>query len=186
MATDVDICNSALIYLGVEQIGALNETTKQAVLCNLKYPKVKTRLLKQHPWNFTIKRDTLTDNGNSPDHEFGFEFDMPANCLRILQVYDYYDDYGYRIESNKILANTATLKVKYIEDVAESEFPEDFAELLALELAIDLSYFLVQSEPVRAGLRQLHAERLRDCRSIDAQEGTPEDPNADEFIKARW
>ena len=126
MATDIDICNSALVFLGVETITSLSDTTKQAVLCNLKYPKVKKRVLKAHPWNFTIIRETLSDNGNTPDHEFGFEFDMPTDCLRILQVYDYYDEFGYRIEANKILANADTLKVKFIKEVDESEFTEDF------------------------------------------------------------
>lgn len=186
MATDIDICNSALIFLGVEPISSLSDATKQAVLCNAKYQKVKKRVLKAHPWNFAIYRETLTDNGNTPDHEFGFEFDMPADCLRIIQVYDHFDEFGYRIEANKLLSNQQTLKVKYIKNVAESEFTEDFAELLALELAVDLSYFLVQSEPVRQGIRDMLKERLRDTRSFDAQEGTPEDINADEFLKARW
>lgn len=185
MATDVQICNLALGFLGVEEITALSDTTKQGVLCNRFYSFVKNRVLRQHPWNCAITRATLTDDGTTPDHEFTYAFALPTGFLRLWKMYEYDTNLDYKVEANKILAMTDEIKISYIKAVAESTFPDDLAMLIALELAIDLSYFLVQSETVRQGIIAMRAERLRDARSIDAQEGKPDDPNDDTFLNAR-
>ena len=184
MATIVQIYNIAFIHLGVETIAATSETNKQTTTANAKYEFVKNRLLRQHPWNFATTRATLTDDGTTPDHEFTYAFALPTGFLRLLSLYEY-GNQDFRVEANKILAYEDEIKIKFIKDVEESTFPDEFAELLGLELAIDICGQLVQSETVRAGLLSTRAERLRDARSVDAQEGKPEDPNDDVLLNAR-
>jgi hypothetical protein len=61
MATSVEaICNSALIKVGSKQITSISDANKRAELCTLMYPKVRDKVLKSHPWNFAIKRKSLS------------------------------------------------------------------------------------------------------------------------------
>lgn len=61
MATDaVAICNSALLKIGTEKITSLSDNTKRAIICNEQYAKIRDQVLRAHPWNFAIKRVTLS------------------------------------------------------------------------------------------------------------------------------
>ncbi len=183
MATSVQICNLALGLIGIDPITSLADTTKQGTLCNTFYEFTKNRVLVGHTWNCTITRATLTDDGTTPDHEFTYAFALPTGFLRLISIYEYSQD--YKVEANKIMAYEDEIKIKYIKDVEESTFPDYLSFLIAAELAIDLSYHLVQSEPVRQGVLSIRNERLRDARSFDAQEGKPDSPIADVLLSAR-
>lgn len=66
MATDLSICNSALIKLGANIITSLDQNSKEAILCKAQYPIVLARALQAHPWNFAIKRVTLQKMVTNP------------------------------------------------------------------------------------------------------------------------
>lgn len=183
MATQTEICNIAMVHLGVELISSLADTTKQGVLCALKYAFVRDRVLKQYAFNCTRVRATITDDGSTPDHEYSYAFAFPTSYLRLLKVYNY--DGKIKEENGKILADTDELEILYIKSIAEADYPADLAELIGLALAIDLCFFLVQSVPAQQNLQALFERRLRDARSINSQIGTPDDPNADVFLNAR-
>lgn len=181
----VDICNSALIKLGTEKISALSDNSRQAVLCNEQYDKLRRSLLREHPWNFAIIRDSLTANGNTPAWGFEQEFDLPADYLRIIDT-EYTDD-KYQVEGSKILADRDTLNIRYISDVTDTDLMTvDFKELLALRIALDLGYVLIQSNAVMQTLQQQYDRMLRDVRSFDGQENPSQDVTDDLFITSRY
>lgn len=190
MATSkVAICNSALAKLGVDFISDLTDETKAAILCNEQYDKKRQQLLRAHPWNFAIKRVSLAKTATTPEFEFDNEFQLPSDCLRVLKI----DDEGYIpnyptwvIEGDKLLSSLDTVKIKYIADIEDvGLFDENFTEALAFLIASDLSYALVQSASLSKAMLELHDRVLRDARSFDAQEGTPEDLGADRWTSSR-
>lgn len=189
MATQLSICNSALMRLGAEPITALIDNNKRAKLCNAHYTDIKQKLLYEHPWKFAIKRVSLTAEVTVPVFGFDNEFALPADYLRaIFEVNgDHVDQtpHEWQREGNLILANDDTIFLRYIADVAESLFSPSFAEALAFQIAYELSYSLVQSTTYREQLLGETRLALQAARSHSAQEGTPQRITDDEFINIR-
>lgn len=185
MASEVDICNSALTKIGAERITSLADNTRQAILCNAQYPLIRDSLLSVHSWNFAIKRADLVVTGNDPEYEFENEYTLPADCLRVIDTQ--FEDTFYQVEGDKLYANVSELKIRYIAKITDTtKFSPKFVELLALALAIDLSYSLLQSASLTQNLDALYQRRLRDARSIDAQENPSYGLTNDEFIRSRF
>jgi len=93
MASVVQICNSALNQLGASSITALTENSKNARLCNERYETIRDAVFRSHPWNCLIKRVQLAKDTDTPAWGFSFQYTLPADCLRVLQIRDYASDY---------------------------------------------------------------------------------------------
>lgn len=183
--TEVTICNSALIKLGAERINSLSETNKRARLCNEQYSKLRDEVLRSHPWNFAIKRVALASTGVKPLFDYDYEFTIPTDVLRIISLHD--KTIKWRIEAGrKLLSDSSEVNIEYIAQVtAAAEFDTYFAEALALRLASDLAYPLVQSLNLQNSMLQRYELHMKNARSLDAQEGTPSDLIDDTWVEIR-
>lgn len=185
MATEVEICNSALTKIGAERITALSDQTPQAILCNAQYALTRDSLLEAHPWNFAIKRASLTATANTPAFEFAYEYSLPNDCLRVFDTQ--YPNQFYQVEGDVLLSNESEVNIRYIAQITDStKFSSQFTELLALKLAIDISYPLMQSASLTQNLDNLYQRRIRDARSYDAQENPSYDFQDDTFLNERY
>lgn len=184
-ATNEDIANSALSKLGAEEITSLSDTTRRAKLVNRQFNAIRKKLLRSHPWNFAIKRSALTDAGTTPDFEYTNQFILPADYLR--GVREEYKDTDWKIEGDLLLANQDSFNLVYIADITDpTEFDPTFDELFALNLAYELAYPLVQSMSLKEMLqKEMNNFDLPDARSFDAQEGQPEEFEANVWINSR-
>lgn len=185
MASELSICNSALIKLGANPITSLDQNSKEAILCKAQYPIVLARTLQAHPWNFAIKRAYLPLLSAVPTFEWAHAFQLPPDYLRILTVYP--DSVPFVVEGDKVLCNETTLAVRYIFNATDpSKYPMQFAEVFAFELAKELCYALVQSVTQQSTLFSMAKDFTVTARTYDAQEGTPTDFFRDEWDEARW
>ena len=104
--------------------------------------------------------------------------------MRILDLHD--STIEWKQEGNKVLSDSATIKARYLKRVtAPAEYDSLFVEALALRLAADLAYSLVQSSTLSQNLLVEYEKHMALARSIDAQEGTAPDLTDDSFIEAR-
>ena len=71
MASEVGICNSALVKIGEPTITALDQGGKAASTCNELYEKLRDELLRRHQWNFAVARAKLARLSETP--AFGFD-----------------------------------------------------------------------------------------------------------------
>tara|TARA_R100000458_G_scaffold59881_1_gene72423 strand:- start:4949 stop:5518 length:570 start_codon:yes stop_codon:yes gene_type:complete len=183
--TETSISNSALVKLGAERINSLTETNRRAQLCNEQYEKVRDEVLRAHPWNFAIKRMELSQLTTTPAFEYDYEYLLPSDCLRVLELHD--NTIKWSIEADrKLLSDSATVKIKYISRVtATAEYDSLFIEALSFRLAADISYALVQSSSLSQKLLGEYENVLSAARSIDAQEGTAPDLIDDSFVESR-
>jgi len=181
--TITQICNSALIKLGAEPIVNITDQNKRAILCNNQYQIVKDKLLRSHPWNFAIVRVELDNDGLDPVYGFTYQFDLPTDLLRILDLED--KTIKFKIEGRKILSDEETLKIRYVASVSESLFDSVFNETLSLALAAEISFALNQSSELTSKLKEELADMLRPARSFNAQEGTPQELEADDWLNER-
>lgn len=185
-ASEVAICNSALIKLGVATITSLAENSRVAKLCQEQYPKIRDKLLHSHLWNFAVKRAQLVATANDPVYEFTFEYTLPADCLRVWNTqYGSSADF-YQVENGSLYSNYSDVFIKYISRVTDTtKFTPTFDECLALMLAIDLEFALVQSNSFKNTLQEELKTELRDTRSFDAQENPSYPFQEDTFLNAR-
>lgn len=187
MATSsVAICNSALIKLGVETISALSDNTRQAILCNEQYAKIRDKLLYSHPWNFAIKRATLVVTATEPEYEFAYQYTLPTDCLRVWETQYGSDQDFYQVEGGFLYSDYTDVSIKYIAKITDTtKYSPAFDECLALMIAIDLEYSLVQSNSFKNTLLGELQQELRDVRSFDAQENPSYPYQDDVFLNAR-
>lgn len=184
MATEIGICNSALLKLGADRITSLSENRRPAILCNEQYPKMRQEVLADHPWNFALKRVELATLDTTPAFEFDYALQLPADCLRVLKLD--HPTLDFRVEGRSLLVNETSVNIKYIYDVTDaSVFSPLFAEALAARLAADLAYPLVQSNTLHEQMMVYYEKLLRKAKAADAQEGKAEPLMYNTFLNAR-
>lgn len=183
--TAVSICNSALAKVGAETIISLTDNNERARLCNAQYEKNRDDLLRSHPWNFATRRVELAVLNTTPEYEFDYQFQLPSDCLRVLET-DLPKDMDWKIEGRYILCNTNELRIKYIaKETDAAKFDSNFVEALASKIAADISYSLVQSVTLRDQLIREAQDKLRYARSYDAQESRGDRTYADTWLNSR-
>ena len=188
MSSPLDICNSALIKLGARTITSLSQDIKEARLCNVRYPFVRDEVLENGNWNFATKRAELAQDVTAPVWGFEYSYQIPADCLGVIDVE--HPEIPWRVEGDKIVTNSSTLSIQYIrrEDNV-SLFTPMFIEALALRLAWDLAYPILQSGTQVDFWRSAYENFVKQARSKDAQTGTPYqfiDEHNDVFIASRF
>lgn len=206
MVTSVlDIYNLAITRLGHEQMSSPTENTKAGRLVRLHYPLVRDSVLRAHPWNFAVRRASLSVLDVTPAFEFTVAFALPSDpyCLKVLRTswdangFSTTTVYGvpwipgyesilaeYRIETidvsgtpvRAILCNETELSIEYIARIEDvSLFDPLFTDCLAARLAAELAIALTDNQSVTKTLMDLYSAKLSEARTMDAQEGSPRD-----------
>jgi hypothetical protein len=178
MASEVGICNSALVKIGASRIIALDEGSKNANLCGELYPKLRDDLLRSHSWNFATVRVKLAQLTTAPAFGFAHEYQLPSDWVRTVSVHD--NDAGdgaveYRIEGRKLRSSADEIYLRYVRIVTDvNEMPADFREVLALMLARDIAVPIAQSNALRENMAETFRDALARAKSADALEDYPE------------
>ncbi len=88
MASDVDICNTALGHLGARaQISSISppDGTVEAGYCARFYPIARRELLEAYPWPFATTRAQLAEVTN-PSTIWQYAYALPSDSLKPLRV----------------------------------------------------------------------------------------------------
>lgn len=174
MASSVEIVNSALTKLGAKRIMDLSDTQKEAREMNAIFELRRDYLLRTYNWSFAMKRASLSALVTTPEWGYTLEYQLPTDCLRVVQVNDYWDVPGYadylnspdeemyRIEGRTIRTNLgAPLKLRYLRKVTNSgEFDAAFNEVFACDLAFNCAEALTQSNSKKESAREDRREAV--------------------------
>lgn len=173
MASNVDICNSALNMIGGSNIISLTEDSRAARVCNQRYEFVRDAVFRAHPWNCLITRTTLAADSDTPAFEFDYQHTLPADCLRVLRPQD--PDTVFKVEGRKIISSTTPFPMIYTSRVIDpNQYDLLLIESIAARLAADISYALVNSASLSQLLMATYESKLSEARFVDATEGTPD------------
>jgi len=182
--SNVSICNKALYLLGEDEIALLTDAVKPARVCNVLFEPVRDALLRQFPWNFAVKRAALSQSTSSPAFGFDYEYQLPADCLRVLEVQD--SRISWKVEGRKLITNSDTISIRYIARITDpTQYDSQFVDLLSARLASELAIPLTDSNTRFQEMQALYQTRLKAARSSDAQEGTPDMLDATAWTDAR-
>lgn len=176
MASEVQICNRALQKLGSDPIVSLADASEQARECSRAYADVRDAELRDHNWNFAITRAQLPALSTDPAWGFDKQFQLPADCLRVIELNGLNDSGDWTVEGRMLLANAAApLDIRYIKRETDvGLFDPLFVEALASRLAAELAEALTQSNTKAERALVAYREALRKARRADAIEGTPD------------
>lgn len=178
MADETSICNLALAKLGVSPIMALTDDAKAAQFSSRFYAHTRDEVLQAHRWNFAIARATLVELVDDPPFEWSRAYQLPDDCLRVLQVngYGLYERQDYwTVEQGRVLSNAPIAELRYIARITDgSLYHPLFVEALACKLASKLAAPLTGSNKIAAALLEEYmAVTGPRARLADAFENSP-------------
>jgi hypothetical protein len=174
MATSAtEICNYALAVAQATLVEDITvDTSESARQCSALYPLVRDAVLRVHPWNCAIRRKRLTESLTPPEFEFEHAYELPADCLRALLLFD--SDYKFKIEGGQLITNDPDAKLLYIaQELDVSKYDPLLVEAIAIKLASRVAASLNNAKSYAASLDQQYRVLLNEARMINGQENSP-------------
>lgn len=184
MLSQTQIANGALIALGVPRIASISDSSKAAQLLNDRWDPVRLSLLRNFPWSFAKTRATLATLVTTPAFTYSNQFQLPADCLRLIEVVDVDD---YVVEDGMILCNESSLDVRYIKNVTDtSKFDPLFCEALSMALALSVCTALTNSNSQLEIMQSRFDRAIGKARSIGSVEDPASMVDADDLTAGRF
>jgi hypothetical protein len=192
MSSPAYVVNLAFDRIGERTIVSLDDPGPIVARAKAQYSHQRDLLLRAQPWRFAMARAELAALSDAPTFGWDRAFERPSNALRVmpLTTNGEYDGLPveHRFEGTQILTNaTAPLKIRYVQrDVPETKFDPLFTELLAINIALQLSYRLTNKRSLVAELRQEARELSAGFFILDAIEGSHKYAQGDEVLQAGY
>ena len=175
MASQVEISNGALAFLGDSPITSMDDNTNRAILCKTFYPFVRDYVLRSHPWRCAIVRYTCGLLTEMPIFGFNYKFQLPDNCLRVIGLEASSEDETivWGVEGKELLSNSSNGNIVYVKRVDD---PGEFDSMLTNTIMVRLAMFLASAITDKAvlidGLKRLYDITIQEAKSVNAQEGS--------------
>lgn len=180
MATDVSICSNALLLLGDDAISSLTpadptQATDAVTLCANIYPQLREWVLRKHSWNCAVKRVVLAPDVAAPAFDYAYQFSIPDDWLRTLQVGQLDDRPDYTHEGRKFLADNSIFYLVYVfNNKIEGTFDSLLVEVLTTYMKAALAYPITKSSAMRDSCLAELQSVLKVARSVDGLDNPPD------------
>ena len=197
-ASNVAIANLALTKLGDLRILNLTDNTKPAREVNAVFDMTRDYLQRRFSWRFCIKRANLAADTTVPLWDWAYQYPLPTDCMRILQVGQWYPSpdlsdlistggQEYVLEGKYILSNQAgPLKLRYLSRVTD---PVQFDAAFDMAFSAYLAYILAEPLTASAEQKQMayndYRNSIKDAVIANAIENPPESLADQTWILAR-
>lgn len=198
MPTQLGITNLALVLLGSDRIVTINDDVKAAREALAIFDQTRDALLGAFNWSFAKTRVQLAATGVAPVFGYANAFNLPADCLRVLNVNDTYagldlTDYvgvpnpEFTIEGRQILAvYSSPINLRYVKQVTDpTVFYTHFANALSAQLAFNLCETLTQSSTKKADALAARNRELSLAIRANAIELPPETQADSSWVMSR-
>ena len=174
MASRVSIANLALTVLGADRITSLEDNSENARRMTAIYDSCLEDVLRAHPWNFAIVRQQLALLASTPAFGYDYEFQIPGDCLRVVEVSDGTNLItDFKVEGRKILCDNNSISIKYIGNVTDpNQYTSQFIFTFSSRLAAELAYAITNNKSTADAIMQIYQTRLQNTKEIDSQESS--------------
>ncbi len=192
----VAICNLALDHLKQGTVTNIEApTTTTAVICARWYDTTRRAVLRKHTWSFAKTRRSLSRNSTAPSFGYADAYNLPNDFVRLRSIGD--DSIGdykqltqpYEIEGDQILINNNegdSLDITYIKDeILVTKFDPLFVDLLAVELALRMSYKFTLKNTVIVRLNEMATILRAEAKSVNGQDRPPRRVERSKYRRAR-
>jgi hypothetical protein len=184
MASKIQIVNYALRLLGVARLTALDDDVEGARVADDVYDICRDDVLSDHNWNFATKRDTLAALEDAPEFGFDVQYQLPNDCLRVVQMEDL--DSVYKVEGKYLLTNESAANIIYIAQITDTTYySPKFVSCLAARLAAEMAFPLTSSKSKEQLMWELYEAKITEARWVDGVEGSADQLETEDWIEAR-
>jgi hypothetical protein len=186
-ATPVSICSNALLMLGDAPISSLDDNSDRARLASNIWPTARDYVLRRHPWNCAIKRESLNPDAQAPAFDFAYQYTLPGDLLRVLSVGLDTERLPYKVEGRKILCDVKPLLVRYVyrnEDL--STWDSALVWGMTQVMRAIFAYGITQSTSLEQLVETVMRDVLRQARATDGLEDEPDALDDSPLLQARY
>lgn len=143
--------------------------------------------LRDGAWNFAMKRANLPSVNPPPVHQFAARFQLPPDCLRLIEVYGLARD-EWQLEARAINADhQGELQIRYLADIVEpAEFDPLFTKAFALRIACQIGNRIAGSSFKEELNWEKYRQALAEARRADAMENPPIAQYESSWVQSRW
>ena len=140
------------------------------------YPTARDHVLRAHYWNCAIKRVMLAPLSEKPPFDFGYQFSLPGDWIRTLQIGEAGRPIRYQLEGNRILANVSVLPIVYVyRNSVEATWSTNLVKLMEIYMAAQMAYTVTGSSSLRDSYLSEYERVLKVAKAIDGQDNPPEE-----------
>jgi hypothetical protein len=184
--SQVQIGANALRMLGDDPITSLTDDSDRARLVNALLPEARRETLAAHPWNCSTRRAVWVRSEDEPAWGYAYQYPLASDALRVFEV-EGEETYPWKREGRYIVTDNPTCKVRYAIDVEDpNEWDANVTKAITYLLAAKLALPVTGKSSLMDKLVALWIDARNEGRTMDGQEGTPQELLADVLINARW
>ncbi|AYR23024.1 hypothetical protein [Herbaspirillum rubrisubalbicans] len=187
MPSAVSICSNALLKLGAKTIASFAEGSDHATLASNLFPSVRDSMLRAHYWNCAIKRVLLSPLTQTPAFDFAYQFSLPGDWIRTVQVGRKGYQIPYRSEGRNILSDAAQLPLVYVfRNENPASWSTNFIRVMEQAMAAEMAYAVTASSSLRDSMNAELQQMLKVAKAIDGQDDPPEEFEEGSLVESRF
>lgn len=189
MASEVDICNIALMGLGAEIIRSFDppEDDKRARVCKVAYGISRDSLLSSYMWTFARKTRELSLLEETHPR-WTYVYALPSDCWTPFYISERRELDSWSVEGTALVCNLNPVILRYVFKVTDSErFSPHFVEALAAMIKAKIAFSIVQDPKLQATATVEVPPIVARAQQVDARIGQDypaldESPEFDNFV----
>ncbi len=175
MTSSVSICSNALIRLGDSPISSFTDPSRRATACSNLYPEIRDAVLRSHPWNCATKRVVLAPMTDAPAFDYLYQFQLPDDWLRTIQIGQLGCPLKYTIEGQRILANVNALQLVYIyRNTNEQSWDPALVDVVTAAMTSALAYPITQSASMQQAMEAKFINTFKQAKAVNGQDDDEE------------
>lgn len=153
-ASQIDIYNMALGFIGTRTVSSVNDRTPETIQCNLYWDRARRAALRDYPYPFAQTRVELTEKTLPTGYEsWQYCYAFPSNALKVSRVDDGRArgrseafEVGYGSEGSLVFTNISNAVATCTIDVEDITFWDElFVMAIAYRLAMLIAVPLLKN-----------------------------------------
>ena len=186
MASFVEISSNALRLLGDDPITSFSDDTERARLVNAVYEEMRDEVTRAAVWNCCKSRQVLASLSETPAFGWAYYHQLPADCLRVVDVLSGDTRIDHTIEGRRLMTDVSSVNLIFLKRVTDpNELDVLFISAYTARIAAELALPISGSNTVATAMWAAYDKKETEARTIDSQEGTPANLDAQSIMDAR-
>lgn len=173
----LSIINHALMTCGLPLSATLADCDWNATLA---YPLIYGKMMTGYNWNFATRLKQLKEADNEINFGYTHVYQLPDDFLRLIDCRRVFDLRAPALQGRLMqgfyCCNARPCNMRYIANVPESLWPDDFCLALASGIAAHIAGLSAEKLSLVPTLLQLYQKNLAEAQAADASQSTERMP----------